>query len=110
MLRRRTSFAGPTPPLALSKQSSPSLSSSSLSPIQSNRPKQHPIYGSYMLLFAGYCLACHSAPFALLAVWVCALYYRRRAALEAEVLRGAFGRAYDDYVAATPRRFVPWVA
>lgn len=71
---------------------------------------QHPIYGSYMLLFSGYCMACHSAPFAILAVWVCALYYRRRAALESQVLRESFGDEYEDYVKRTPRRFVPWIA
>ncbi|KAI8462291.1 MAG: hypothetical protein J3K34DRAFT_527857 [Monoraphidium minutum] len=70
---------------------------------------QHPIYGSYMLLFAGYCLACHSAPFALLAAWACGLYYTRRAGLERDVLRAAFGGAYDDYALRTPRRFIPWV-
>jgi protein-S-isoprenylcysteine O-methyltransferase Ste14 len=63
-----------------------------------------------MLLFAGYCLLCHSAPFAILAVWVCALYYRRRAALEAQVLSEAFGADYDAYRARTPKQFVPWVA
>jgi protein-S-isoprenylcysteine O-methyltransferase Ste14 len=71
---------------------------------------QHPIYGSYMLLFAGYCLLCHSLPFAVLAAWVCALYYRGRAALEAQVLSEAFGEAYEDYRARTPKLFVPWVA
>ena len=63
-----------------------------------------------MLLFAGYCLACHSAPFAVLAVWVCALYYKQRAALEAEVLRAKFGEEYDAYCLRTPRKFVPWMA
>jgi protein-S-isoprenylcysteine O-methyltransferase Ste14 len=71
---------------------------------------QHPIYGSYILLFCGYCLACHSAPFALLSLWACGVYFRRRAALEAEVLAGAFGAQYDAYRARTPRLFVPWVA
>lgn len=73
-------------------------------------PKQHPIYGSYMLLFAGYCLLCHSAPFAALSLWVCAAYFRARAGLEEAVLSRAFGGDYEAYRARTPRRFVPGIA
>lgn len=73
-------------------------------------PPQHPIYGSYLLLFSGYALACHSAPLALVAAAVCGAYYRRRAALEARVLAGAFGDDYQAYRLRTPRQFVPWLA
>jgi protein-S-isoprenylcysteine O-methyltransferase Ste14 len=60
-----------------------------------------------MLLFVGYSLCCHSAPLALLAAWIAGLYYRRRARLEEGVLRGAFGRRYDDYAAAARWRYIP---
>jgi len=63
-----------------------------------------------MLLFCGYAMVCHSAPFALLAIWVCALYYRRRAALEAAVLKDAFGEGYETYTLKTPKLFVPYIA
>ncbi|KAG2425352.1 hypothetical protein HXX76_013766 [Chlamydomonas incerta] len=64
---------------------------------------QHPIYTSYMLLFFSYGMWLHSAPAAMALLLVCALYYRGRTALEEEVLEGAFGNYYRDYVARTRR-------
>lgn len=58
------------------------------------------------LLFFGYAMMLHSAPSALMLVLVCVLHYRRRTALEAEVLRAAFGKRYDDYAGAT-KQFLP---
>ena len=63
-----------------------------------------------MLLFAGYCFLCHSAPFALLSAWICRAYFKARARLEAGVLSQAFGETYEGYAARTPKQFVPWVA
>ncbi len=70
------------------------------------RAVQHPIYTSYMLLFFGYCMALHSAPCALLMLLVCLLYYSSRTALEAQVLREAFGAEYDSY-AAGRKKYIP---
>lgn len=67
---------------------------------------QHPIYTSYMLLFAGFCLALHSAPAALAMVAVCWAYYLGRTRLEGSVLEAAFGEAYRQYRSRTGR-FVP---
>ena len=67
---------------------------------------QHPIYTSYMLLFAAYALLLHSAPYMLALVWVCWWHYSRRTVLEAEVLKAKFGQVYEDWAAKTPR-FVP---
>jgi protein-S-isoprenylcysteine O-methyltransferase Ste14 len=39
---------------------------------------RHPIYTSYMLLFTGFSLCLHSAPYALLMLAACAAYYRWR--------------------------------
>lgn len=60
------------------------------------------------LLFLGYALALHSAPTALALLVTCVLYYSRRTALEAAVLREAFGDSYDQWACRT-KRFVPWV-
>ncbi|PNH04042.1 hypothetical protein TSOC_009851 [Tetrabaena socialis] len=69
---------------------------------------QHPIYTSYALLFVSYGLWLHSGLAAVAALAVCALYYSRRTALEAEVLQAAFGSQYRDYASRT-KRFVPLV-
>lgn len=67
---------------------------------------QHPIYTSYMLLFAGCCLALHSVAGALAITGVCLLYYSLRCSLEQAVLLQAFGDRYASYAAATGR-FLP---
>jgi protein-S-isoprenylcysteine O-methyltransferase Ste14 len=69
---------------------------------------QHPIYTSYMMLFAGYCMALHSAPNVLLVTGVCLLYYSIRCRLEAVVLREAFGEQYEAY-AKGKKLFFPFV-
>jgi protein-S-isoprenylcysteine O-methyltransferase Ste14 len=61
-----------------------------------------------VLLFCGYGMALHSAPSALLMLGVCALYYRSRTALEAEVLSEAFGEQYKAYAKRT-KKFLPWL-
>jgi protein-S-isoprenylcysteine O-methyltransferase Ste14 len=69
---------------------------------------QHPIYSSYMLLFAGYAMWMHAWPVATGFVAVCLVYYRSRTRLEGAVLQAAFGQEYSEYAART-RLFVPFV-
>ena len=69
---------------------------------------QHPIYTSYMMLFAGYCMALHSAPNALLVTGVCLLYYSIRCKLEAQVLKEGFGEQYEEF-AKGKKLFIPLV-
>lgn len=69
---------------------------------------QHPIYSSYMMLFCGYAMVLHSFGYALLALVVCLVYYKSRVALEADVLRDAFGEKYVQYQQRT-KLFVPFV-
>ena len=69
---------------------------------------QHPIYTSYMLLFASFCFAMHTAPTAVLVLMVCMLYYKLRCSLEAKILSAAFGEKYDTYASRT-KLFIPGV-
>mmetsp|Transcript_27836 Transcript_27836/g.61049 ORF Transcript_27836/g.61049 Transcript_27836/m.61049 type:complete len:418 (-) Transcript_27836:175-1428(-) len=70
------------------------------------RHVQHPIYTSYLMLFCGYCLALHSAPYALITLLLCGSYYRLRCHLESLVLTEAFGEQYSAYAKRT-KMFVP---
>lgn len=70
---------------------------------------QHPIYGSYMMLFVGCCLELHSASCAAALLAVCVAYYSVRTRLEARLLSAEFGEAYQEYVRRVPKRYVPWV-
>jgi protein-S-isoprenylcysteine O-methyltransferase Ste14 len=67
---------------------------------------QHPIYTSYMLLFASFCFAMHTAPTAAAVLVVCMLYYRLRCSLERDILAAAFGKEYDLYASRT-KKFIP---
>lgn len=67
---------------------------------------QHPIYASYMLAFFSFAMLLHAAPTGLAMLAVCATYYSARTALEARVLREAFGEAYSEYAVRT-KRFIP---
>lgn len=50
----------------------------------------------------------HSAPTVIVLLAICITYYKRRTALEAAVLRSAFGKQYDAWASKT-KRFVPFV-
>lgn len=69
---------------------------------------QHPIYSSYMLLFAGYSMMMHSAATAVLALAVCLVYYMSRTGLEKDVLHRAFGQKYEAYASRT-KLFIPGI-
>ncbi|KAI7840429.1 hypothetical protein COHA_005859 [Chlorella ohadii] len=67
---------------------------------------QHPIYTSYMLLFAGHALSLGSPAAAALLLVGCLWYYRRRTRLEEAVLEDTFGGRYRQYRHSTGR-FLP---
>jgi protein-S-isoprenylcysteine O-methyltransferase Ste14 len=71
-------------------------------------PRLLDFFATLQLLFLGYALMLHSAPTALALLVTCGLYYSRRTALEAGVLREAFGENYEQWASRT-RRFIPWV-
>ena len=70
---------------------------------------RHPIYTSYLLLFAGG-LASLGSPLAiavlLLSAW---RFYKPRMASEDKILEEQFGDAWRNYAAATPSRLLPFV-
>lgn len=69
---------------------------------------RHPIYTSYLLLFAGYCLLLHGGwSFAAL-IAVSLIWFSSRISLEEEMLSEQFGDAYGRYRART-KRLVPFV-
>lgn len=53
---------------------------------------RHPIYTSYMLLFAGFCVALRAYKSMAFLVLACLLYYEQRVRLEEEQLEEAFGK------------------
>ncbi|MFB2919188.1 methyltransferase family protein [Aerosakkonema funiforme] len=66
---------------------------------------RHPIYLSYVLLFAGYCTMLQSfASFMLLGL-VCAVWLGNRMAIEEEMLAARFGEDYKAYQQNTKRLF-----
>ncbi|PRW39139.1 isoprenylcysteine carboxyl methyltransferase [Chlorella sorokiniana] len=67
---------------------------------------QHPIYTSYMLLFAGHALSLGSPAAAGLLLAGCLWYYSGRTRLEEAVLESAFGERYRHYRSSTGR-FLP---
>lgn len=69
---------------------------------------QHPIYTSYIILFASFALALHSLTLSVLVTAVCLLYYTFRTGLESKVLLDAFGVEYVDF-ARTRKRFSPFL-
>lgn len=70
---------------------------------------RHPIYSSYMLLFAGYCIALRAYVSLFLLILVCFLYYEHRAKLEEDMLVDAFGDLYTSYREKVSRKYVPFV-
>lgn len=66
---------------------------------------RHPIYTSYILLFAGYCAMLHSPlAFGLLVV-VCCIWFGSRIPLEEAMLERRFGEEYRLYCRQTNRLF-----
>lgn len=58
---------------------------------------RHPIYSSYMLLFAGYCVALRAYWSMALLLLASFLYYEQRVKLEEDMLLEAFGDQYKAY-------------
>lgn len=67
---------------------------------------RHPMYASYMLLCAGYCLALRSYFSLLFLVISCIAYYDQRTKLEEKNLVEEFGTAYTSYREKTDRKSV----
>ena len=65
---------------------------------------RHPIYSAGLLFFAGYALA--TSPAALVPLVALALLWRKKAALEEELLAGRY-LEYRDYRTRVPGAFVP---
>lgn len=68
---------------------------------------RHPIYTSYMLLFAGFCVALRaywSMAFLLIA---CFLYYEQRVKLEEEILLETYGQAFKAYRERVKSKYFP---
>lgn len=70
---------------------------------------RHPIYASYMLLFAGYCIALRAYVSLFLLILVCFLYYEHRAKLEEDMMVEAFGDLYTSYREKVRCKYVPFV-
>ena len=70
---------------------------------------RHPMYGSYILLCAGYCLALRSYFSLLFLVISCIAYYDQRTKLEEKNLVEAFGTTYTSYRENTKHKYLPWL-
>lgn len=70
---------------------------------------RHPIYSSYILLFAGYCVALQSFLSLSFLVSACGLYYIYRVSLEEELLIENFGGLYEDYRTKVTKKFIPYI-
>lgn len=70
---------------------------------------RHPIYTSYMLLFAGYCIALRAYVSLFLLILVCFLYYEHRAKLEEDMLVKDFGDLYTSYREKVSGKYIPFV-
>lgn len=70
---------------------------------------RHPIYTSYMLLFAGYCIALRAYISLFLLLLACFLYYEHRAKLEEDMLVEAFGDLYTSYRKKVSGKYIPFV-
>jgi protein-S-isoprenylcysteine O-methyltransferase Ste14 len=66
---------------------------------------RHPIYTSYILLFAGYATLFHAPISAMLFAVVLAIWYGSRISLEEAMLIEKFGDAYCEYCMRTKRLF-----
>lgn len=70
---------------------------------------RHPMYASYMLLCAGYCLALRSYISLLFLSISCIAYYDQRTNLEENNLVEAFGTTYTSYREKTKHKYLPWL-
>ncbi|KAG0564427.1 hypothetical protein KC19_8G109300 [Ceratodon purpureus] len=70
---------------------------------------RHPMYGSYILLCAGYCLALRSYFSLLFLAISCIVYYDQRTKLEEKNLVEAFGTTYTSYREKTKYKYLPWL-
>ncbi|GBG87912.1 hypothetical protein CBR_g46210 [Chara braunii] len=68
---------------------------------------RHPIYLSYILLFASYCLGLNSFLSLAFLVAVSCVYYWKRIGMEEELLEGEFPDQFVEYRGRTPYRLVP---
>jgi protein-S-isoprenylcysteine O-methyltransferase Ste14 len=66
---------------------------------------RHPIYLSYILLFAGFCTMLQSSFSLVLLAGVCIVWFGNRIALEEEMLEKEFGDEYKTYQQQTKRLF-----
>jgi protein-S-isoprenylcysteine O-methyltransferase Ste14 len=66
---------------------------------------RHPIYTSYILLFAGYCTLFQSFLALALLAGVCIIWFGNRIAIEEDMLLGRFGDEYRQYCQETKRLF-----
>ncbi len=66
---------------------------------------RHPIYLSYILLFAGYCTLLQSFLSLGLLAAVCMVWFGNRIAIEEEMLEQQFGEAYRAYQQKTKKLF-----
>lgn len=70
---------------------------------------RHPIYTSYMLLFAGFCLSLRSYWSLLFIMSACLAYYEQRTRVEEKLMEENFGELYTSYKEKTRHKFLPWV-
>jgi protein-S-isoprenylcysteine O-methyltransferase Ste14 len=70
---------------------------------------RHPMYASYILLCAGYCLALRSYFSLLFLLISCIAYYDQRTKLEEKNLVEAFGATYISYREKTKHKYLPWL-
>jgi len=70
---------------------------------------RHPMYASYILLFAGYCMALRSYLSLLFLTAVSLIYYNQRAKVEEDQLVHTFGPSYTSYRDRTKHKYLPFV-
>lgn len=68
---------------------------------------RHPIYLSYLLLFAGSLLHLQSFLGSVILLAAAAVFYSRRIPAEEEILRQTFGERWDAFCTSTPARLFP---
>lgn len=66
---------------------------------------RHPIYLSYILLFAGYCLLLHDLLGIISIGVVCAIWFGNRISIEEKMLEKEFAEEYEIYKQHTKRLF-----
>lgn len=69
---------------------------------------RHPIYLSYILLFAGFCLILQSKLAILMLIFVCLVWFGQRISIEEEMLQKEFGEKYQTYRQQT-KKLVPFI-